>query len=95
MAWLKTALHVGVLSAIYGLLRLTSLAGWAQEIAVLVVALVMASVAMDTLRHFLPREVMAERQGKAVFITGESEWQKANMLLKLKITSSRSKFFVR
>ncbi|XP_043192345.1 short-chain dehydrogenase/reductase family 9C member 7-like isoform X1 [Amphibalanus amphitrite] len=70
MTSLKMALYVGVLSAIYGLLRLTALTGWIQEVAVVVTALILTSVAMDTLRHFMPREVMTDLQGKAVFITG-------------------------
>ena len=79
MAWLKVALHVGVLSAIYGLLRLSSISCWVQEIAVVVAALILTSVAMDTLRHFVPREVMPDRQGKAVFVTGEKLCLKLNV----------------
>ncbi|XP_037094217.1 17-beta-hydroxysteroid dehydrogenase type 6-like [Pollicipes pollicipes] len=67
---LQTALHVGVLSATYAVLRLAAFGPWIQELAVFLLALLVTSFFIDALRQFLPRYVIDHRSDKAVFVTG-------------------------
>lgn len=71
MFWQQTALHGAVLATVYGTLRFLPSAPWLQEIAVLLLALLITAFSVDALRLLLPRKIIEERTDKAIFITGK------------------------